>query len=162
LTARVNPALPAVADAGEIDVNTGTIGGGHGKLIVCGFEVPPPGARLRTVTTAVPAISMSAAGIVAVNCVPDLYVVTRSEPFQRTTEPLMKLVPFTVSIKPAVPAVTVVGEIDVVAGTGAMVVNCCGFEIPPPGAGLKTVTAAVPADSKLTAARVAVNLVGET
>jgi hypothetical protein len=34
---------------------------------VCAFEVPPPGAGLKTVTAAVPAVAMSAAPIVALS-----------------------------------------------------------------------------------------------
>jgi hypothetical protein len=33
------------------------------------FDVPPPGEGFSTVTEAVPAVAMSAAGTVAVNCV---------------------------------------------------------------------------------------------
>jgi hypothetical protein len=69
------------------------------------------------------------------------------EPFQRTTEVEMKLAPLTVSVNPAPPAVAEVGLMLVMFGTGfaAVIVNVTEFEVPPPGDGLKTVTAALPA-----------------
>jgi hypothetical protein len=58
------------------------------------FELPPPGAGLKTVTAAVPAAAMSAAEISAVSALTvPLLVVGRSLPFQRTTEPATKFVP---------------------------------------------------------------------
>jgi hypothetical protein len=62
------------------------------------FELPPPGAGLKTVTTAVPAVAMSLAEICAVTQLPLPLVVGRSLPFQRTTEPVAKSVcPITVN-----------------------------------------------------------------
>ena len=60
----------------------------------------------------------SDARIVAVTVVEETKVVTRAEPFQFTTEPDTKLVPFTVRVKPELPAVVEVGLMDVVVGTG--------------------------------------------
>src|SRR5260370_41583588 len=60
--------------------------------------------ELDTVTAAVPAIpgkAVSEAEIVAVSCVALTNVVSRGDPFQLTTDPLTKLVPFTVRVKPA-------------------------------------------------------------
>jgi hypothetical protein len=85
---------------------------------VWGPETPPPGAGLNTVTWAVPATAMSEAGTVAVNCVAETKVVARSEPFQRTTEVLTKLVPFTVRVKLPPPATAELGLMLVVTGTG--------------------------------------------
>jgi hypothetical protein len=45
------------------------------------LDVPPPGEGLTTVTLAVPAETMSAAVIAAVNCVLLTYVVMRLDPF---------------------------------------------------------------------------------
>ena len=112
------------------------------------MEVPPPGAGLKTVTLAVPAVAMSAARIEAVSWVEEPYVVVRFVPFHLTTEPEMKLVPFTVRVKPAPPAVADVGLRLVVVGTGlsgTLIVKVWELEVPPPGVGLKTVTLAVPA-----------------
>ena len=49
-------------------------------------------------------------------------------------------------MKPPLPAMVEVGSIAPMdgAGFGAIIVNDSAFEPPPPGAGLKTVTAAVP------------------
>src|SRR3989449_9165664 len=72
-------------------------------------EVPPPGVGENTVTDAVPAVATSLAGIAACNCVPLTNVVVRAPPFQRTTDPLTKFVPFTVSVNDAAPAVAMHG-----------------------------------------------------
>ena len=87
------------------------------------MEVPPPGAGLNTVTVAVPAVTMSAAVIAAVSCVEDTYAVVRLDPFHRTREPLTKLLPLTVSVKAAPPAVADEGLRLVVTGTGLVVVS---------------------------------------
>jgi hypothetical protein len=61
------------------------------------FDLPSPGAGLTTVTDAVPAVAMFAAGTVAVNCEPLTNWVVSGLPFQFTTEPATKPVPFTVN-----------------------------------------------------------------
>jgi hypothetical protein len=74
----------------------------------------------------------------------------------------MKLLPLTVSVKAAPPAVADAGLRPVVAGTGfviALIVNICALEVPPPGAGLNTVTVAVPADTMSAAVIAAVSWV---
>ena len=73
---------------------------------------------MNTVTVAVPALTMSADVIAAVNCVDDTYVVVRLAPFHCTTEPLTKLLPLTVSVKAAPPAFAAAGLRLVVVGTG--------------------------------------------
>ena len=83
------------------------------------MEVPPPGVGLKTVTLAVPAVAMSAARIEAVTCVEERYVVVRFVPFHLATEPEMKLVPFTVRVKAAPPAVADDGLRVEIVGTGA-------------------------------------------
>jgi hypothetical protein len=99
---------------------------------------------VNTVTVAVPAVAISVAEIAAVNRVSDTYVVERFDPFHCTTELDTKPVPFTVSVKPAPPAVPDDGLRLVVAGTGLLMLMVCALEVPPPGAGLYTVTVAVP------------------
>jgi hypothetical protein len=74
-----------------------------------GFETPPPGPGLLTVTVPVSATATSVAGIVAVNCELFTNVVARGLPFQFTTEPDTKPVPFTMSVNVAVPGATVAG-----------------------------------------------------
>ena len=72
-------------------------------------------------------------------------VVLRADPFQSTTEPETKFEPCTVSVKLGSPAVALLGEIELIAGTGLLIVNVIGLEVPPPGGGFTTVTEAVPA-----------------
>src|SRR5438046_9987740 len=111
-------------------------------------EVPPPGVGEKTVTDAVPAVATSPAGIAACNWVPLTNVVVRALLFHRTTDPLTKFVPFTVSVKAPVPAVALLGTSEPSVGTGlagTLIVNVSAFELPPPGGGVDTRTEAVPA-----------------
>jgi len=108
-----------------------------------GFEAPPLGAGLVTVTAAILAVVMAAAGIAAVNCAALTNVVARATPAKFTTEPATKFLPFTVRVKAAPPVSALFGEIVVIVGP--VMVNVKELEAPPPGAGLKTVMAAVPA-----------------
>jgi hypothetical protein len=73
------------------------------------FEMRPPGLGLTTVTEAVLALAMSDAGMLAFNCELLTNVVSRAPPFQCTTEPETKPVPFTVSVNPAPPGLTASG-----------------------------------------------------
>src|SRR5207302_10332826 len=104
VTVSVNCGPPATASAGVSAVVAGT--GLLAAVIVkvCGLDVPPPGAGLKTVTGAVPAVAMSAAEITAVSCVAEAYVVVRLAPFHRTTEAVTKFVPVTVSVNCGPPA----------------------------------------------------------
>ncbi len=85
---------------------------------------------------------MSAAEIVAVNCVALTNVVGRGDPFQFTiVAPLTKPVPFTVSVNAAAPAVRAAGLRLVMAGTRLIV------KVAPPEAApsaVATVTVAAP------------------
>jgi hypothetical protein len=54
--------------------------------MVCAPDVPPPGAGLKTVTSAVPAEAMSPAPIDARISVEFTNVVARTDPFHRTVE----------------------------------------------------------------------------
>src|SRR6266850_8179408 len=136
---------------------------GTGLMIVrvCGLDVPPPGAELTTVTCGVPATATSAGGIVAVSCVAETYVVGRAAPFQRTTEPATKFVPVTVRVNPEAPAWTRFGLSPVVAGTGFVIVKVCGLDVPPPGAGLNTVTGRAPAVARSAVEIAAVSCVAD-
>src|SRR5689334_17169731 len=144
VTVSVNAGLPAATVLGEMELS---VGAGLLMVNVWATEVPPPGAGLKTVTCAVPAVATSAAVTCAVNCVLLVYVVGRALPFHWTTEALMKFVPFTVSVSVPLPATTLVGarELTVGTGFGALIVNVWALEVPPPGVGLKTVTCALPA-----------------
>ena len=83
-------------------------------------EVPPPGAGFVTVTLNVPAAAMSGAVIAAVTCVALTNVVVLDAPLKFTTEPETKPVPFTVKVNAAPPAVALVGESDVIVGSGVV------------------------------------------
>jgi hypothetical protein len=110
--------------------------------------VPPPGAGFVTVIEGVPAVAISAAVIAAVTCPPLANVVTLGLPLKFTTEVEIKFVPFTISVNPAPPAVVLPGTNEVIVGTGLLaplMVNVEEFDVPPPGVGLNTVMAAVPA-----------------
>ena len=63
LAVRVNWALPAVVEVGDIEVRVGLA---WVTVNVCALEVPPPGVGFTTVTEKVPAWEMSPAVIVAV------------------------------------------------------------------------------------------------
>src|SRR5439155_7977771 len=82
------------------------------------FEVPPPGVGLKTVMVFEPVVARSVAGIDAVSCVGLTNVVVLSDPTHRTTEPAMKFVPLTVSVKAPSPTKRLVGERLDVVGTG--------------------------------------------
>ena len=98
---------------------------------VCEFEVPPPGPGFTTVTEAVPTVAIRAAVTVAVSCVEETNVVVSAVPFHFTVEPETKLVPFTVSVNCGPPAVAQVGLIEVVVGTGLLMVKMTVLVIVP-------------------------------
>lgn len=120
-TVSVKPKLPGAIQLGLKLPMPGT-----GLLIVrvCAFEVPPPGVVLNTVIAGVLPTAISISVIAAVSCVAETNVVVRLIPFQRIEEiPLLKFVPFTVSVNPAPRAVTEVGLILMVVGTGLFTVT---------------------------------------
>ena len=78
--------------------------------------MPPPGGGENTVTDALPTETRLAVAMAAVSCVALTKVVGRSAPFQRTVDPDVKLLPFTVSVKPALPAVVLDGVSELIAG----------------------------------------------
>ena len=95
---------------------------------VCAFDVPPHGVT--TVTEAVPAVAMRAAGTVAVSCVAETNVVVSAVPFQFTVEIAAKFVPLTVNVNPGPPAVAQVGLSELMVGD-ATIVNVTGFDAEP-------------------------------
>src|SRR5437773_3107220 len=86
-------------------------------------DVPPPGAGLKTVTSAVPALSRSEAGIAASRVIALKKVVGRLAPFHRTTEFRMKFVPDTVRVNAVPPAGLELGTSAVIVGAGAVTSN---------------------------------------
>jgi hypothetical protein len=103
----------------------------------------------------------SAVGTIAVARVDDMYVVFRLDPFQVTVTPCWKFVPLTVRINPGLSIKIVVGLIDVIVGAGSITSKESTLLVPPPGAGVTTVTAAGPLTDRSLAGTVAVSDVGE-
>src|SRR2546422_475638 len=89
----------------------------------CGFDVPPPGKGLNTVTVNVPAVARSPGRIAAESSVLLMNVVVRLEPAKFTTDVGTKLDPFTVSVNPAPPLTRAAGEMPVDEGRGLLTVN---------------------------------------
>jgi hypothetical protein len=84
-------------------------------------------------------------------------------PFQRTIEPAMNPLPSTVKVNAEPPAAAVDGVRVVSVGVGfPLTVNVSTVEVPPPGAGLYTVTCAVPGAAISDAGIAAASLVAET
>ena len=86
-------------------------------------------------------------------------VVVRFDPFHRTTELAIKFDPLTVRVNPDPPAIALEGFRLVRAGTGfnGFIVKVNALEVPPPGAGLNTVTDADPTAAMSAAVMEAVN-----
>src|SRR5579859_7471163 len=80
-----------------------------------------------------------------------------------TVAPATKPLPAKLSVNPAPPTAAVAGVIDVSAGaeTG-LIANDTEADVPPPGAGLVTITVAVPAVAISAAVMAAVNCVAFT
>src|SRR4030095_10617418 len=87
------------------------------------FDDPPPGLGFATVSEAVLAMAMSEARRLAVNWEPLMKVVARALPFQFTTDPETKPVPFTVTVNPAPPGATA-------SGTKGWLISGTGFTVP--------------------------------
>lgn len=107
------------------------------------FAPPEAGSGLNTTTDAVPTLAMSAAVIAAVNCVPLTNVVVRLLPFHCTTALFSKLLPFTVRLNAAPPAIAEFGESVERVATGVVTLKKNVFDGPPPGAGFTTTTGTV-------------------
>jgi hypothetical protein len=87
------------------------------------------------------------------------YAVVSVAPFQSTTEPATKLVPFTVNVKAAPPALALEGASVLIVGAGLVTGKLAAPEVPPPGLGLVTVILAVPVLTRSLAGTWAVILV---
>ena len=85
---------------------------------------------MNTVTATVAALAISPAAMAAVSWVLLTKVVGRGLPPHWTDEPEIKFDPLTVKVKAAPPAVALVGEIEVMLGTGFCVGGGAG-ELPP-------------------------------
>src|SRR6185436_11915417 len=78
----------------------------------------PPGPGVKTVTCAVPAAAMSVAEIAACRLVALTNVVGRASPLHRTIDAEMKLLPVTVSVNAAPPALALAGDNELANGAG--------------------------------------------
>jgi hypothetical protein len=83
--------------------------------------------------------------------------VVRSLPLKRTSEALTKLVPLTVITNAPFPAMLFGGESVLIDGAALLTVKVTALELPPPGAGLKTVITGVPATATSVAVICALN-----
>ena len=112
----------------------------------CEFpDAPPPGVGFVTDTLKVPAVAMSATVIAAVTWVAFTNVVALLFPLKLTTAPETKFVPLTVNVNAAPPTVALLGERDIMEGTGLFTLKSEFPDAPPPGAGFFTDTLKVPA-----------------
>jgi hypothetical protein len=92
-------------------------------------------------------------------------VVVFTTPLKLTVVDVTKLVPVTVNVNAAPPAVALVGLIEASVGTGlfaALTLKFTGVEVPPPGAALITVTGNDPAVAMSAAVIAAVTCVALT
>ncbi len=151
-TVSVNAGPPTTADVGLRLVIAGI-----GPLIgsAAAVEALPP--VLSAVMLALPGLAIRLAGTAAVSCVELTNVVVSAVPFQCTLAPERKLVPFTVSVNAAPPAITEVGLKLVMVGVGALTGNDAAVEGLPPV--LTAVMLALPALAIRLAATAAVNCV---
>jgi hypothetical protein len=115
-----------------------------------------------TVILATPAAAISATLMAACKVLLETNVVARAAPFHSTVEDDAKLVPVTVNVKAAPPAIAEPGVNNVIVGTGVVIVNVRAAEVPPPGEGLNTVTLAVLTELMSAAVMAACKLVLET
>jgi len=106
---------------------------------------------LTTEISRVPVWMTAAAGIVAVTEVDELKLVGRFVELSWTVQPLTKLMPVSVMAKGGLPAVTVVGEMLERIGSGFCTLSGSAPDVPPPGAGVKTLIARLPAACRSTA-----------
>jgi len=94
--------------------------------------------------------------------VPETKVAGRALPFHSTDEDGKKFVPVTVRVNDPPPAMAELGLSSVMAGRGTCSVKVAALEAPPPGAGVETVTIAVPGVAMSAAVIAACKLVLET
>ena len=141
-TANVKAAPPARAEAGFKEAITGA-----GLLIVkfVAGDKPPPGNGLKTATLNVPANAISEASNCTLSCEVEIIVVVRSVPLILTLESGRKLLPLTSTVVFAAPAMTADGFKVIAPGAGLLMAKFAVPEMPPPGIGLKTLSAAEPA-----------------
>lgn len=154
LMVSVNAAPPVLALVGESEV---MVGAGLFTVKFEGAEAPPPGAGLLITTGKAPPVAISAAVTAIVTCAELTKVIVRALPLNVPVAPLTKFVPLMVSVNAALPAVAFAGAKEVIDGTGLLMEKVCVPEVPPPGAGLVTLTFTAPAVAMSGAVIAAVN-----
>lgn len=141
--------LPATRLGGVTPLITGL---GFTTFSTTEFDMPPPGGvtfcagGFKTAICSSPPAVTSEDWSVTVSCVLETNLVGRFAPFTVATDSLAKFVPTIVTFAPPAPAWTELGVIVEICGTGSAVgftVKVTEFEVPPPGAGVKTVTVTV-------------------
>jgi hypothetical protein len=115
LTVREKSGSPAVTDNGLALL---IVGAGLTTWKFIALDAPPPGVGLKAVTETKPPPARSPVAIAAVNWLLLTKVVGRSEPFQRTLDVSLNPVPFTVKLKPGLPAGTDWGLMVMIFGVG--------------------------------------------
>jgi hypothetical protein len=103
-------------------------------------EVPPPGAGVTTVTATEFEVVRSAVLSEVRSWVALTNVVGRLAPPHWTMEEATNPLPFTVSVRPALPAAALAGDRLLATGTPAVTAKFTEPDVPPPGAGVNTVT----------------------
>ena len=101
---------------------------------------PPPGAEVKTLIDAVPAVFSRPAGTETVSLFPKTKWVGRATSFQYTTDRGTNVCPLTVIVNGPDPAVTELGLTENSAGAGISIVNVAAVLGPPPGHGATTLT----------------------
>ena len=141
-TVNVKAAPPVVALGGTIEISVGWVSDREHLRA----DVPPPVPGFVTVTFAVPAAAISAAGTVTTICVfvTDDGVIAEFDP-KFTVEAGDKTGAYRVNGKAAPPAVAAFGVIEARVSAPPLIVKGRVPDVPPPGAGFVTVTLAVPA-----------------
>ena len=115
-----------------------------------------------TVTLAVPGCDIAAATTVPVNSVALTNFVVMSAPFHRTLEVDTKPDPFTLKLKPALPAPIEPGVRLLITGPELLTTNAWAGDRPPPGVGLETVTLILAAPARSAGRIVALSCVALT
>lgn len=147
LTVKVKAGPPAVAEPGfKLAIAGAGLTVNDSALVV----VPPES----TVTDTLPAAAIKLAGTAAVSCVALPNVVVSAVPFHCTTAPVTKLLPPTVSVNAAPPAVAELGLSEAIVGGGGLIVNGSPLVVTPAES---TVTVALPALAVSGAGTVAVS-----
>jgi hypothetical protein len=160
VTFKLNAAVPAVTRAGESEVMAGR-GSELGDVMekLKGADVTADGKLTTEIIAAVSSEVVSVGGIPAVSCTALTNVVGRGDPFQLTTDPLTKFVPFTVRVKPAGLQYDV-EDAEIEVTVGAEIVNVAPTDVPPPGPSVNKKTVASPAARKSAAGTIALRYAG--